>query len=48
VGAILICHDTISRTDVDDKYDDDKGDSGDEKERRRITTEEKFVCITDY
>jgi len=47
VGAILIWHDIISRTDDDDKYDDDKGGSRD-KEMRRQTTEEKFVCITDY
>jgi len=28
----------------DDNYDDYKGGSGDDKEMRRIRTEEKFVC----
>jgi hypothetical protein len=48
VRVILIWHDIISRKDDDDKYDNAKGGSGDDKERKRITTKEKFVCITDY
>jgi len=41
-------HDMISRTDGDDNYDDDKWGSVEDKERRRIATEEKFVCVMEY
>jgi hypothetical protein len=41
-------HDIADRMDDNDNYDNDKDGSGDYKERRRITTEEKFVCDIKY
>jgi len=39
-----MCHDIISRTNDDDNYEVDKGGSGADKERTRITNGRK-VCV---